>query len=146
MSRVEEDKDWALFSPNAVPALTETFGEDFKRAYERYEADKTIKRTTIKAKDLWKRILRAMFEQGMPFLGFKDTANRRHSNMGIIRSSNLCSEIFQITNPTDIEMVVNYLKDGDVKQVTLKENNKLTAKDQRAITKLGYIPRAALKT
>lgn len=145
MSRVEEDKDWALFSPNAVPALTETFGEDFKRAYERYEADKTIKRTTIKAKDLWKRILRAMFEQGMPFLGFKDTANRRHSNMGIIRSSNLCSEIFQITNPTDIEMVVNYLKDSDVKQVTLKENNKLTAKDQRAITKLGYIPRGGTK-
>lgn len=101
MNRIETDDDWALFDPYNVPDLTDLYGAEFDAAYMRYEQDQDIPRVYIKAKDLWKKILLSYFETGMPFLCFKDTANHANPNdhNGIIRSSNLCTEIFQNTEP-----------------------------------------------
>jgi ribonucleotide reductase alpha subunit len=92
MKRVEEDALWTLFDPYEVQDLTDLYGEEFEKKYIEYENDPTITKETIKAKELWKKILLEYYETGNPFLCFKDNANRRNQNdhAGIIRSSNLC--------------------------------------------------------
>jgi ribonucleotide reductase alpha subunit len=92
MKRVEEDGMWTLFDPYEVKDLTDLYGEEFEKRYIKYENDPNITKETIKAKELWKKILLEYYETGSPFLCFKDNANKRNQNNhnGIIRSSNLC--------------------------------------------------------
>jgi len=101
MQRVEEDAIWTLFDPYDVRELATLYGEDFNKRYKELEEDETIIKEKIKAKNLWKKILTSYFETGSPFLCFKDNSNRANPNKhtGVIRSSNLCTEIFQNTNP-----------------------------------------------
>ena len=101
MQRVQEDSIWTLFDPYQVSDLTNLHGEAFEKRYMEYEEDDDILKETIKAKDLWRKILTSYFESGSPFLCFKDNANRANPNdhYGVIRSSNLCTEIFQNTSP-----------------------------------------------
>ena len=101
MQRVEEDGIWTLFDPYDVRELATLYGEDFNKRYKELEEDDSIVKEKIKAKNLWKKILTSYFETGSPFLCFKDNANRANPNnhTGVIRSSNLCTEIFQNTNP-----------------------------------------------
>ncbi|MGE4295808.1 MAG: ribonucleoside-diphosphate reductase subunit alpha [Campylobacterales bacterium] len=115
MKRIEAGGDWALFDPFHVPDLTDLYGEAFEKAYVKYENDPDIPRVYIKAKDLWKKILLSYFETGSPFLCFKDTANNANPNShaGIIRSSNLCTEIFQNTDPNRYRVKVVF-DDGSV--------------------------------
>lgn len=115
MKRIREDGLWSLFDPYECPDLSELTGEAFERRYEEYENDTNIERETLKAKDLWKKILTNYFEAGLPFLGFKDNANRVNPNphTGIIRSSNLCTEIFQNTESNNYAIKVKY-EDGSI--------------------------------
>jgi ribonucleoside-diphosphate reductase alpha chain len=101
MKRVEQDGIWTLFDPYDCKELTNMFGEEFEKRYLELEQDESIIKEKVKAKDLWKKILLSYFESGSPFLCFKDNANRANPNShyGIIRSSNLCTEIFQNTEP-----------------------------------------------
>ncbi|WP_456457617.1 ribonucleoside-diphosphate reductase subunit alpha [Nitratifractor sp.] len=101
MKRVQEDAIWTLFDPYEVRELTELYGEEFERRYEELEQDESLTKEVISAKQLWKEVLRSYFETGNPFLCFKDAANRANPNRhaGVIRSSNLCTEIFQNTSP-----------------------------------------------
>ncbi|VYS89029.1 ribonucleoside-diphosphate reductase subunit alpha [Campylobacter ureolyticus] len=101
MKRVENNEKWTLFDPADTQNLTNLYGEEFEKEYEKYENDPNIPKTIMLAKELWKKILTSYFESGMPFLAFKDNANKRNPNShsGIIRSSNLCTEIFQNTEP-----------------------------------------------
>ena len=101
MQRVEEDGIWTLFDPYDVRELTTLYGEEFNKRYRELEENDSIIKEKIKAKNLWKKILTSYFESGSPFLCFKDNANRANPNnhTGVIRSSNLCTEIFQNTNP-----------------------------------------------
>ena len=101
MQRVQENGLWTLFDPYDCKELATLFGEDFNKRYIELENDENIIKETLKAKDLWKKILTSYFETGSPFLCFKDNANRANPNdhYGVIRSSNLCTEIFQNTEP-----------------------------------------------
>ncbi|TKI70854.1 ribonucleoside-diphosphate reductase subunit alpha [Sulfurimonas crateris] len=101
MQRVQEDGIWTLFDPYDCKELTLLYGEEFNKKYEEFEKDESIIKEKVKAKQLWKKILTSYFESGSPFLCFKDNANRANPNShtGVIRSSNLCTEIFQNTNP-----------------------------------------------
>jgi ribonucleoside-diphosphate reductase alpha chain len=101
MKRVEQDGIWTLFDPYDCKELTNMYGEEFEKRYLELELDESIVKEKVKAKDLWKKILLSYFESGSPFLCFKDNANRANPNnhYGIIRSSNLCTEIFQNTEP-----------------------------------------------
>ncbi len=101
MQRVEEDGIWTLFDPYDAKELTTLYGEEFNKRYKELEENESIIKEKIKAKNLWKKILTSYFESGSPFLCFKDNANRANPNnhTGVIRSSNLCTEIFQNTNP-----------------------------------------------
>lgn len=101
MKRVRENDKWTLFDPMEVGDLCDLYGEEFDKRYEEYEKDESKSKEIVDAKELWKKILLNYFESGMPFLCFKDTANKTNPNphVGIIRSSNLCTEIFQNTQP-----------------------------------------------
>jgi ribonucleoside-diphosphate reductase alpha chain len=112
MERVREDKPWTLLSSHEYPELIELHGEDFKERYEELEKVAEFKEV-ISAKGLWKIILKSYFETGSPFLTFKDEANRRNPNghSGVIRSSNLCTEIYQNTEPSKTVALIT-LEDG----------------------------------
>jgi ribonucleoside-diphosphate reductase alpha chain len=98
MKRVKENANWTLFSPDEAPGLTDAYGEEFERLYERYEAEGKGRRT-IKAQDLMIRITESQIEHGVPYVGFKDHANRKSNqkNIGTIKSSNLCIEVMEVS-------------------------------------------------
>ena len=108
MKRLQSGGKWTLFDPAEVSDLSDLYGVEFEARYEQYEADDKISKSTILAKELWKKILTSYFETGMPFLCFKDNANRINPNahQGLIRSSNLCTEIFQNTAPNHYKIKV----------------------------------------
>lgn len=141
MERVLEDSHWTLFDPVEVKDLSEYFGEEFTAKYIAYENNDNITKNRIKAKDLWKKILTSYFESGSPFLCFKDSANKANPNQhaGHIRSSNLCTEIFQNTNPNHYKIKIEF-EDGTIKTFEeedlvivdggiTKKANKVTALD-----------------
>ncbi|WP_141050362.1 ribonucleoside-diphosphate reductase subunit alpha [Aliarcobacter cryaerophilus] len=141
MERVLEDSHWTLFDPVEVKDLSEYFGEEFTAKYIAYENNDNITKNRIKAKDLWKKILTSYFESGSPFLCFKDSANKANPNqhVGHIRSSNLCTEIFQNTNPNHYKIKIEF-EDSTIKTFEeedlvivdggiTKKANKVTALD-----------------
>ena len=101
MKRVQENANWTLFDPAETADLSDLFGEAFEARYVEYEHDENVTKEYNQTKELWKKILLNYFESGSPFLCWKDNANRANPNdhTGMIRSSNLCTEIFQNTAP-----------------------------------------------
>ncbi|MDE2080152.1 MAG: ribonucleoside-diphosphate reductase subunit alpha [Burkholderiales bacterium] len=137
MRRVVEGGDWTLFSPSTCPDLHDKFGRDFELAYTAYEAK--VDRGEIKlykrmpAKDLWRKMLSMLFETGHPWITFKDACNVRspQQHVGVVHSSNLCTEITLNTSDTEIAVcnlgsvnLAQHLKDGpnglEIDQVKLK--------------------------
>ena len=125
MRRVMEGGDWTLFSPSTCPDLHDKFGKDFEQAYTRYEekvARGEIKLfKTLRAADLWRKMLSMLFETGHPWITFKDACNVRspQQHVGVVHSSNLCTEITLNTNESEIAVcnlgsvnLVHHLKDG----------------------------------
>ena len=103
MKRVEQNGEWTLMCPNECPHLFDSYGEEFERLYEGYEkANKG--RKTVKARELWEKILEAQIETGNPYMLYKDAANRKSNqkNLGTIRSSNLCTEIMEYTAKDEV--------------------------------------------
>ena len=99
MQRVKEDGEWTLFSPDEAPGLDDVYGEDFAKLYTKYEEDGRG-RKTIKAQELWYKIIEAQIETGTPYMLYKDAANIKSNqkNLGTIKSSNLCTEIMEYSD------------------------------------------------
>tara|TARA_B100000424_G_scaffold101813_1_gene76595 strand:- start:3834 stop:6278 length:2445 start_codon:yes stop_codon:yes gene_type:complete len=116
LQQVEKDESWYLFSPNETPELHEIYGKEFEQKYWEYvekgKAGELRVFKEIKAKDLWKKMLKALFETGHPWITFKDPSNIRYSNqhVGTVHSSNLCTEILLHTKPTTF-------KDNNLREV-----------------------------
>jgi len=102
MERVDAGGDWTLFCPNEAPGLADCVGEEFKTLYEHYEATGRG-RKTVKAQKLWFTILESQIETGTPYLLYKDAANLKSNqqNLGVIKSSNLCTEILEYSAPDE---------------------------------------------
>ena len=102
MERVVANGDWTLFCPAEAPGLSDCYGDEFKALYERYESENKG-RKTIKAQKLWFEILESQIETGTPYLVYKDACNRKSNqkNLGVIKSSNLCSEIIEYSAPDE---------------------------------------------
>ncbi|WP_347050826.1 ribonucleoside-diphosphate reductase subunit alpha [Flavobacterium olei] len=103
MKRVQEDSTWTLMCPNECPGLYDVYGEEFEKLYTDYEFQNKG-RKTIRARELWEKILESQIETGTPYMLYKDAANRKsnHKNLGTIRSSNLCTEIMEYTSKDEI--------------------------------------------
>ena len=99
MQRVKEDGEWTLFSPDEAPGLDDVYGEDFVKLYTKYE-EEGRGRKTIKAQELWYKIIEAQIETGTPYMLYKDAANIKSNqkNLGTIKSSNLCTEIMEYSD------------------------------------------------
>ncbi|AJC50237.1 ribonucleoside-diphosphate reductase subunit alpha [Coxiella endosymbiont of Amblyomma americanum] len=131
MKRVFENKFWTLFSPNEVPDLHDKFGFAFEKAYVSYEnavRKGKIHGRTVSAVVLWRKILSMLFETGHPWITFKDACNLRspQQHVGVIHSSNLCTEITLNTSEKEIAVcnlgsinLVNHMKEGklDIKKI-----------------------------
>jgi ribonucleoside-diphosphate reductase alpha chain len=103
MKRVEQNAEWTLMCPNECPDLFNVHGDEFDKLYLKYESEGKG-RKTIKARELWEKILESQIETGTPYMLYKDAANRKSNqkNLGTIRSSNLCTEIMEYTSPDEV--------------------------------------------
>jgi ribonucleoside-diphosphate reductase alpha chain len=103
MQRVKDNGDWTLMCPHECPGLSDTHSAEFEALYTRYEKEGKG-RKTIKAQDLWFKILESQIETGTPYMLYKDAANAKSNqqNLGTIKSSNLCTEIIEYTAPDEI--------------------------------------------
>ncbi|MFZ6710768.1 ribonucleoside-diphosphate reductase subunit alpha [Undibacterium sp. TC9W] len=134
MKRVMEKGDWTLFSPSDVPDLHDKFGKAFEQAYVAYEAKAAKGELTLSKKipalDLWRKMLSMLFETGHPWITFKDPCNIRspQQHVGVVHSSNLCTEITLNTNDSEIAVCnlgsVNmpaHMKDGKLDHIKLQK-------------------------
>ncbi|WP_374658179.1 ribonucleoside-diphosphate reductase subunit alpha [Inhella sp.] len=134
MKRVVEGGEWSLFSPSNTPDLHDLFGADFEKAYVAYEQKaargeiKPYKK--IGARELWRKMLTMLFETGHPWITFKDACNVRspQQHVGVVHSSNLCTEITLNTNDSEIAVcnlgsinLSQHLKDGAVDHAKLRK-------------------------
>ena len=138
MKRVFEDKEWTLFSPNDVPDLHDLYGQAFEERYAHYEqqaaAGKIKVHKTVRALDLWRKMLGMLFETGHPWITFKDPCNLRspQQHAGVVHSSNLCTEITLNTKAGDEIAVCNlgsinlaqHIVDGKLDQAKLERTVK----------------------
>jgi len=102
MKRVEEDGVWTLFCPNEAPGLADVYGDEFDALYTKYEKEGRG-RKSVSAQKLWFKVLDSQMETGTPYLLYKDPANKKSNqkNLGIIKSSNLCTEIMEYSSPEE---------------------------------------------
>ena len=99
MEKVENDLEWCLFCPDKCPGLSDCYGEEFNALYNKYESEGKMNKR-VKARDVWYKILDSQMETGTPYLLYKDAANEKSNqkNLGVIKSSNLCTEIIEYSN------------------------------------------------
>lgn len=149
MQRVNENGRWSLFCPNEAPGLADCYGSEFERLYTQYEAEGRARRT-VKAQDLWFAILDAQIETGTPYMLYKDHANSKSNqkNLGVIRSSNLCTEIMEYTAPDEVAVCnlasINLSKfvtaDGVFDHQRLFEITQTVARNLNKVIDLNYYP------
>ena len=103
MERVKADGEWTLMCPNECPGLADVHSAEFETLYHKYESEGKG-RKTIKAQDLWFKILESQIETGTPYMLYKDAANSKspQQNLGTIKSSNLCTEIMEYTAKDEV--------------------------------------------
>ncbi len=148
MKRVEEDGDWSLFCPNECPGLADVWGAEFEALYTQYEqAGK--QRKTIKAQELWFKIIESQIETGTPYMLYKDACNAKSNqqNLGTIRSSNLCTEILEFTSPEEVAVcnlasvaLPRFVIDGKFDHQKLYEVTQVATKNLNKIIDLNYYP------
>ena len=99
MKRVEEGGKWSLFCPDTAKGLSNVYGEEFEALYTKYE-EEGLATTTVPATEVWKAILKSQTETGTPYMLYKDACNSKSNqkNLGVIKSSNLCTEIIEYTD------------------------------------------------
>jgi ribonucleoside-diphosphate reductase alpha chain len=148
MKRVEENGDWTLMCPNECPGLADNHGAAFEKLYTKYEAEGKG-RKTIKAQDLWFKILESQIETGTPYMLYKDAANGKSNqqNLGTIRSSNLCTEIIEYTAPDEVAVcnlaslaLPKYVNDGAFDHEKLFQVTYQVTKNLNRIIDRNYYP------
>ncbi len=153
MKRLESDSNWTLFSPSDVPELHDIYGSEFDKKYEEYEkmaASGELKLyKTIKAKDLWRKMLSMLFETGHPWITFKDPCNIRspQGHVGTVHSSNLCTEITLNTNKDEIAVcnlgsinLPQHIQDGKINVEQLKKSVKTAIRMLDNVVDINYYP------
>ena len=148
MKRVQEDIHWTLMCPNECPGLCDVYGDEFEAMYIAYE-EKGKGRKTIKARELWEKILESQIETGTPYMLYKDAANRKSNqkNLGTIRSSNLCTEIMEYTAPDEIAVcnlasisLPMFIENGEFNHQLLYNVTKRVTRNLNKVIDRNYYP------
>jgi len=148
MERVKSEGKWSLMCPDKCRGLSDVYGDDFKKLYEKYESEgKFVKQ--INAQDLWFKILEAQIEQGVPYILYKDAANRKSNqkNLGTIKSSNLCAEVLIYSSPEEIGVcnlasicLPTYIEEGVFNFEKLHEITKVITKNLNKVIDKNFYP------
>ncbi|MEK6451835.1 MULTISPECIES: ribonucleoside-diphosphate reductase subunit alpha [unclassified Myroides] len=148
MKRVETDGTWTLMCPNECPGLCDVYGEEFEQLYLSYEQAGKGRRT-IKARELWEAILDAQIETGTPYMLYKDAANSKSNqkNLGVIRSSNLCTEIMEYTSPDEVAVcnlasvsLPMFVENGEFNHAYLFDVTKRITRNLNKVIDRNYYP------
>ena len=148
MKRVQDNDQWTLMCPNECPGLADTHSEAFETLYTKYETEGKG-RKTIKARDLWEKIMESQIETGTPYMLYKDAANSKSNqkNLGTIRSSNLCTEILEYTSPDEVAVcnlasiaLPMFIKNGEFDHKELFRITKRVTKNLNRVIERNYYP------
>jgi len=148
MRRVEADAEWSLFCPSEAPGLADVFGPAFDALYEKYEAAGAARRR-VSARKLWFQILDSQMETGTPYLLYKDAANGKSNqqNLGVIKSSNLCTEIIEFSSPEETAVcnlaslaLPAFLVDGAFDFAALRKVVKSTVRNLNRVIDINFYP------
>ncbi len=148
MKRVEANEKWTLMCPNECPGLYTNHSEEFEKLYLKYE-NEGKGRKTVKARELWEKILESQIETGTPYMLYKDAANRKSNqkNLGTIRSSNLCTEIMEYTSPDEVAVcnlasiaLPMFVKNGEFDHKELYKVTKRVTKNLNKVIDRNYYP------
>ena len=148
MERVKQNAKWSLMCPDQCRGLSEVYGDDFKALYEKYESEGKYKKQ-INAQELWFKILEAQIEQGVPYILYKDAANKKSNqkNLGTIKSSNLCAEVLIYSSPEETGVcnlasicLPSYVDDGKFNFEKLHEVVKVAAKNLNKVIDVNFYP------
>ncbi|PKA98457.1 ribonucleoside-diphosphate reductase alpha chain [Flavobacteriaceae bacterium MAR_2009_75] len=148
MKRVEANEEWTLMCPNECPGLFTNHSEEFEKLYTKYETEGKG-RKTVKARDLWEKILESQIETGTPYMLYKDAANRKSNqkNLGTIRSSNLCTEIMEYTSPDEVAVcnlasiaLPMFIKNGSFDHKELFRVTKRVTRNLNRVIDRNYYP------
>jgi len=148
MKRVKNDENWTLMCPDECPGLSDKYGDEFEELYTYYEK-KNMGKKTISAQELWFSILDAQIETGTPYMLYKDACNKKSNqkNIGIIKSSNLCTEIIEVSTP-DETAVCNlasiglpmFVENGKFDLIKLIEVTRTITKNLNKVIDINYYP------
>jgi ribonucleotide reductase alpha subunit len=148
MERVKNNKLWSLMCPDKCPGLSDVYGDEFNKLYEKYESEKRYNKQ-INAQDLWFKILEAQIEQGVPYILYKDAANKKSNqkNLGTIKSSNLCAEVLIYSSPEETGVcnlasicLPSYIEDGVFNYNKLHEVVKVITKNLNKVIDKNFYP------
>ena len=148
MQRVEDGGNWTLMCPNECPGLSDVYGKEFEALYTKYETEGKG-RETIKAQELWFKILESQIETGTPYMLYKDAANEKSNqkNLGTIKSSNLCTEIMEYTAPDEVAVcnlasiaVPKFVIDGEFDHKELYKVTYRVTKNLNKVIDRNYYP------
>lgn len=148
MKRVEQDTTWTLMCPSECPGLYDVHGDEFETLYHSYEAAGKG-RKTIRARELWEKILESQIETGTPYMLYKDAANRKSNqkNLGTIRSSNLCTEIMEYTSADEVAVcnlasisLPMFVEDGTFNHQLLYDVTKRVTRNLNKVIDRNYYP------
>jgi len=153
MQKVEKDEDWHLMCPHECPGLPDVYGEEFNELYRTYVAQGKYKRA-VKARTIWDAILKSQIETGTPYMGYKDSVNAKSNqkNIGVVKSSNLCTEIVEVSGP-DETAVCNlasiclpaFVKEGEFDFDELGRVTRVVTRNLNRVIDKNYYPTEAAR-
>lgn len=148
MERIKANKKWSLMCPDQCKGLSEAYGDEFKILYEKYESEGKYTKQ-VNAQELWFKILEAQIEQGVPYILYKDAANKKSNqqNLGTIKSSNLCAEVLIYSSPEETGVcnlasicLPTYVNNGVFEFDKLHEVVKVAAKNLNKVIDINFYP------
>ena len=153
MKAVEKDQDWHLMCPSECPGLTDVYGREFDELYAKYVLQGKF-RKVMKARQIWDSILRSQIETGTPYMCYKDSVNEKSNqkNIGTIKSSNLCTEIVEVSSP-DETAVCNlasislpaFVEDGEFNFEKLNKVTMVVTRNLNRVIDRNYYPTEAAR-
>jgi ribonucleoside-diphosphate reductase alpha subunit len=148
MEKVEQNADWHLMCPRESPGLQDVYGEEFNELYRMYVAQGRYKRK-VRARDVWDAVIKSQVETGTPYMSYKDAANKKSNqkNLGTIRCSNLCEEIYQYTDANEVAVcnlasicLPTFVKDGHFDMEKLCAVTKVVTRNLNRVIDVNFYP------
>ena len=153
MEKVQADEDWHLMCPQECPGLTDAWGEEFNELYRLYVAQGRFKKK-IRVRDVWDAVLKSQVETGTPYMCYKDSVNRKSNqkNIGTIKSSNLCTEIMEVSTPDETAVcnlasicLPTFVKDGEFDFLKLLEVTRVITRNLNRVIDRNFYPTEAAR-